>query len=73
MKAQVLRHNSMTSYMVSRKKTMEINPTYSSMTELKKKASADNSDKTVKNLIWLFFGTSLLTSGFNLEEPTQFA
>merc|ERR1711998_292434 len=32
------------------------------MKELKKKASADKSDKTVKDLIWLLFDTSLLTS-----------
>lgn len=55
------------------KKTMEINANHSIMVELKSKSEKDSSDKTVKDLIWLIFETSLLTSGFNLEDPTYFA
>ncbi|CAN0428612.1 unnamed protein product, partial [Ectocarpus sp. 13 AM-2016] len=52
---------------------MEVNPTNSIVVALREKASADQSDKTVKDLIWLLYDTSLLTSGFSLDEPTTFA
>merc|ERR1712222_161010 len=72
MKSQALRDNSSGSYMSS-KKTMEINPTNSIINALREKADADQSDKTVRDLIWLLFDTSLLTCGFSLEEPATFS
>merc|ERR1712070_1090782 len=54
-------------------KTMEVNPTHAIVQALRTKAEEDKSDKTVKDLIWLLYDTSLLTSGFSLDEPTVFA
>jgi len=69
MKAQALRDNSSLGYMAA-KKHLELNPDHCIIQELKKKADANKNDKSVKDLVMLLFETSLLASGFSLEDPT---
>jgi len=68
MKAQALRDSSTMGYMAA-KKHLEINPDHSICKTLREKAEADKNDKSVKDLVMLLFETSLLSSGFTLENP----
>jgi len=68
MKAQALRDSSTMGYMAA-KKHLEINPTHSIIESLRQKSDADKNDKSVKDLVMLLFETSLLSSGFSLEDP----
>merc|ERR1712063_173665 len=72
MKAQALRDTSTMGYMVA-KKHLEINPDHPIVESLRVKADADKNDKAVKDLVCLLFETSLLSSGFSLEEPAVHA
>jgi len=68
MKAQALKDASTMGYMAA-KKHLEINPDHSIVETLRAKAEADKNDKAVKDLVMLLYETSLLTSGFSLEDP----
>merc|ERR1711923_143170 len=72
MKAQALRDTSTMGYMAA-KKHLEINPDHSIIENLRQRAEADKNDKSVEDLVLLLFETSLLSSGFSLEDPAVHA
>jgi molecular chaperone HtpG len=71
MKAQALRDSNSSAYMMS-KKTMEINPDNAIIVSLRDKISSSEDKKSVKDIVWMLYETSLITSGFSLDEPSVF-
>merc|ERR1712018_470048 len=72
MKAQALRDTPTMGYMAA-KKHLEINPDHSIVENLRQRAETDKNDKSVKDLVHLLFETSILSSGFSLEDPAVHA
>jgi molecular chaperone HtpG len=74
MKAQALNDTNSMSYMMS-KKNLEINPQHSIIKNLKERLSEEDesSHRIAANLIHLIYETSLINSGFTLENPTNFS
>jgi heat shock protein beta len=70
MKAQAMGDSRASEYMKG-KKTMEINPTSAVILDLKKKQEAG--DASAATTAELLFDTAMLTSGFTIEQPADFA
>lgn len=73
MRAQALRSSNEMSGFMRARKTMEINPSNEIICNLASKMGQEEEVHAVKDLVWLLYDTSVLTSGFSLEDPTIFA
>jgi heat shock protein beta len=72
MKSQAFADNDRTATMSS-KRTMEMNPRHPIIIELSKRASEAPEDEATKDLAWMLLDTALMNSGFQLEDPKDFA
>jgi molecular chaperone HtpG len=72
MKAQALRTNTGLG-MNSSKKIMEINPSHPIIKALCERIKTNKESKSNKDLIWLLYDTTLLSSGFTNNDPVQFS
>ena len=71
MKAQALRNDNMMHHMMG-KRILEINVESDIIQELFRRLNTDKNDKTIKDITWLLYETTLLNSGFSLEESGTF-
>ena len=55
------------------KKSFEINPKHRIITSIKERCLGEDEDKSIGSLVELLFETSLLASGFTLENPENFS
>lgn len=72
MKAQALRDTSTMGYMAA-KKHLELNPEHPIVESLRAKVEENKGDSSTKDLVMLLYETSLLASGFSLDEPQTHA
>ena len=70
MKAQTLGTNNMMA--TSSKKTMELNADHPIIIVLENRYALNEKDRTITDLINLMYDSSLIASGFSLDEPSTF-
>ena len=71
MKSQALRNDNMMHHMMG-KRILEINVESDIIQELFRRLNIDKNDKTIKDITWLLYETTLINSGFSLEESGTF-
>lgn len=74
-KAQALQNNStqMQSQFMACRKTMEIHPDHPIICKLESIVGDDEKSGTFRDIVRLMFETTLISSGFTLEEPSKYA
>ena len=72
MKSQALSDNNSMSYMVG-KKNLEINPSHPIILDLKSKLLNDENKNVAADLVKLLYDTSLINSGFTLDDTSNFS
>jgi len=74
MKAQALSSRDMGMQSMMNKKILEINPSSNIIKRIRERLdSSTGQDKTLNELVYLLYDNTLLSSGFELDDPTRFS